>query len=94
MRIKGQAFGDFHADGQPAPPWLASLARAVSGIPRTWDSDDGSAVLSDVFEQAASTVSDTPDSPYNKVWNHFFSGPAIRNGPNEKVSTAAAAMGS
>jgi hypothetical protein len=73
MRTKGEAVGEFHAKGQPAPPWLAPLARAVSGIPRaSWDNDDGAAVLSDVFEQSASTVRDTPDSPYNKVWNHFF----------------------
>jgi hypothetical protein len=92
LRTKGEALGEFNADGQPAPPWLASLARAVSGIPRTWESDDTPAVLSDVFEQAASTVSDTPHSPYNKVWNHFFSGPALRNGSStEQVSRAVAA---
>jgi hypothetical protein len=59
-----------------------------------WDSDDSAAVLSAVFEQAASTVSATPHSPYNKVWNHFFPGPALGNGPSaEKVSSDAVAAG-
>jgi hypothetical protein len=52
MRIKGEAVGEFHADGKPAPLWLAKLARAVSGIPRTWESEDDAALLSNVFEQA------------------------------------------
>jgi energy-coupling factor transporter ATP-binding protein EcfA2 len=89
MKTKGEAVGEFHAEDQPAPPWLASLARAVSGIPRAWDSDDGSAVLSDVFEQSASTVRDTPYSPYNRVWNHFFPGSALEIGASaEKGSPA------
>jgi WD40 repeat protein len=69
MRINGEAVGEFHADGNPAPPWLAALARAVSGIPRVWDCDDNAAVLSDVFKQ---TAPDTLYSPYDKVWKHFF----------------------
>jgi WD40 repeat protein len=72
MRIKGEAVGDFHAGGNPAPPWLAGLARAVSGIPRMWDSDDNAAVLSDVFKQTASMAPDTLYSPYDKAWKHFF----------------------
>jgi WD40 repeat protein len=69
MRIKGEPVGEFHAGGNPAPPWLAVLARAVSGIPRMWDIDDNAAVLSDVFIQ---TAPDTLYSPYDKVWKHFF----------------------
>ena len=71
MRIKGEAVGEFHADGKPAPPWLAGLARAVSGIPRVWDCDDNAAVLSDLFKQNESTASDTFSSPYDTVWKHF-----------------------
>jgi WD40 repeat protein len=85
MKIKGEAFGEFHADGQPAPRWLASLARAVSGIPRIWDSEDGSAVLSEVFEQAVPTVRPAPYSPYDKVWEHFFPGSALGNTPMDQT---------
>lgn len=74
MRIKGEAVGEFHADGNPAPLWLARLARAVSGFPRTWDSDDSAAVLSEVFKQTAPMAPDVLCSPYDKVWKHFFPG--------------------
>jgi WD40 repeat protein len=79
MRIKGEAIGEFHADGNPALPWLAGLARAVSGIPRTWDSDDDAAVLSDVFKQTAPMAPDT--SPYDKVWKHFLPEQTFGNRP-------------
>ena len=72
MKTKGEAVGEFHADGKPAPPWLAKLARAVSGIPCTWDTEEDPAVLSDVFEQTAPTTPSTLHAPYDKVWNHFF----------------------
>lgn len=81
MKIKGEAFGEFHADGQPTPCWLAFLARTVSGIPRIWDSKDGSAVLSQVFEQALPTERRAQYSPYDKVWKHFFPGSALGNTP-------------
>ena len=68
MRIKGEAVGEFNANGNPAPPWLAGLARAVSGIPRMWDSDDDATVLSDVFKQTEPMA----PSPYDKVWKHFL----------------------
>ena len=83
MRIKGEAVGEFHAGGNPAPPWLAGLARAVSGIPRMYDGDDIAAVLSDVFKQTAPMAPDTLYSPYDKVWKHFFqeqTGLTSRNG--------------
>jgi WD40 repeat protein len=83
MRIKGEAVGEFHAGGNPAPLWLAGLARAVSAIPRMLDSDDNAAVLSDVFKQTAPLASDTLYSPYDKVWKHFFqeqTGLTSRNG--------------
>jgi hypothetical protein len=72
MRIKGEAGGEFQAGGNPAPPWLAGLARAVSGIPRMWDSDDNAVVLSDVFKQTVPVAPDTLYSRYDKVWKHFF----------------------
>jgi WD40 repeat protein len=72
MRIKGEAVGEFHANGKPAPPWLAGLARAVSGIPRVWDCDDNAAVLSDLFKQNASMAPNTLYSPYDTVWKHFL----------------------
>jgi hypothetical protein len=72
MRIKGEAVGEFHANGNPAPSWLSGLARAVSGIPRVWDCDDNVAVLSDLFKQNASMAPDTLYSPYDTVWKHFF----------------------
>jgi WD40 repeat protein len=72
MRITGEAVGEFDADWNPAPPWLAVLARAVSGIPRMWDSDDEAAVLSDVSKQTEPMAPDAPFSPYDKVWKHFF----------------------
>lgn len=75
LKIKGEAVGEFQADGQAAPPWLASLARAVSGIPRVWESDEGAALLSDLFLQAAPKIDRTRSSPYDKVWKHFFPEP-------------------
>jgi hypothetical protein len=72
MRIKGEAAGEFHADDQPAPVWLAKLARAVSGIPRTWDDDEDAVVLSDVFKRTVPMSSDRLYPPYDKVWKHFF----------------------
>ena len=72
MRIKREPAGAFQADGRPAPAWLASLARAVSGIPQTWEDDDDAVVLSDVFKQTAPAASGRFDAPYDKVWKHFF----------------------
>jgi WD40 repeat protein len=87
MKTRGEAMGEFDADGQPAPPWLSSLARAVSGVPRSWDGEESSAVLSDVFEQAEPTMRRAPDSPYDKVWLHFFPGSLLGKTPRvEKVS--------
>jgi WD40 repeat protein len=88
MRTKGEAVGEFHADGNPAPPWLAGLARAVSGIPRMWDSDDDAAVLSDVFKQTAPTAPDTLSSPYDKVWKHFLPQQTLGNSPQAEKATA------
>jgi WD40 repeat protein len=86
MRIKGEAGGEFHAGGNPAPPWLAALARAVSGIPRMWDSDDNAAVLSDVFKQSVPVAPDTLYSPYDKVWKHFFQ--ELTGSPHETENEA------
>ena len=73
MRAKGEAIGEFHAGGKPAPPWLAKLARAVSGIPvPNWEAEAVPAALSEVFEQAAPTTPNTLYPPYDKVWRHFF----------------------
>jgi hypothetical protein len=93
MRIKGEAVGEFNADGNPAPRWLADLARAVSGIPRMLESDDDAAVLSDVFKQAEPMAPDTPYSPYDKVWKHFLQEQTLGNRPRAEKATAAGAAG-
>ena len=91
MRTKGEAVGEFHAGGKPAPPWLVKLARAVSGIPRpTWDTEEDPAVLSDVFAQTAPTTPNTLYSPYDKVWNHFFPLPEDGNDPGAEKAPAEA----
>ncbi|MBV9490478.1 MAG: hypothetical protein JO069_12255 [Verrucomicrobia bacterium] len=70
VRVKGQNDEAFNADNKAAPPWLADLARAVSGIPRTWDVDDSATtLLSDVLER---TPPATIHPPYVRVWKHFF----------------------
>ena len=89
MRIKGEAIGEFHADGKPAPPWLAKLARAVSGIPRTWDSEDDAAVLPNVFEQAAPSAPNTLYPPYDRVWRHFFPAHELVNERGAEQASAA-----
>ena len=63
--------GEFQAGGKPAPPWLAKLARAVSGIPRVLDTEDEAALLSNVFEQTAASASDTVYSPYDTFGSIF-----------------------
>ena len=69
MSVKGENSGIFNAEGKPAPPWLANLARAVSGIPRTWDTDNDATLLSDVLAKADPG---TIYQPYDRVWSHFF----------------------
>jgi hypothetical protein len=91
MRTKGEPVGEFHADGKPAPPWLAKLARAVSGIPCTWDTEEDPVVLSDVFEQNAPTTPNTLYPPYDKVWNHFF--PLQEHGSDLRAEKAPADAG-
>ena len=92
MKAKGEAVGEFHAGGKPAPPWLAKLARAVSGIPRpTWDTEEDPAVLSDVIEQNVPTTPNTLYSPYDKVWNHFF--PLQEHGNDPRTEKAPADAG-
>ncbi len=88
MLTKGEAVGEFHADGNPAPPWLAGLARAVSGIPRIWESDDDAAVLSDVFKLTEPMAPDTLYSPYGKVWKHFLQKQTLGNRPRAEKATA------
>jgi hypothetical protein len=91
--IKGEAVGEFNAYGNPAPPWLADLARAVSGIPRMLESDDDAAVLSDVFKQAEPMAPDTPYSPYDKVWKHFLQEQTLGKRPRAEKATSAGAAG-
>jgi hypothetical protein len=73
ISTKGEAVREFHAGGKPAPPWLAKLARVVSGIPvPMWEAGVVPAALSEVFEQAAPTTPNTLYPPYDKIWRHFF----------------------
>jgi hypothetical protein len=51
-QVKGNHSGTFHAEGKPAQLWLANLARAVSGIPRTSDTDHDATLLSGVLAEA------------------------------------------
>jgi hypothetical protein len=70
LRFSAKANAAFHSNNEPAPDWLADLARAVSGIPRTWDDDDGgSPTLSSVQKRARK---ETVRAPYDEIWQHFF----------------------
>jgi hypothetical protein len=80
--------GEFQAGGKPAPPWLAKLARGVSGIPRVLDTEDEAALLSNVFEQTAASASDTVYSPYDRVWKHFFPPQELANEPRAEQGSA------
>jgi hypothetical protein len=56
--------------GKKAPPWLADLADAVSGLKVvTEDDDTPPVILSDVRKQVAQ---DAIPKEYAPVWNRFF----------------------
>lgn len=59
-------------NNEPAPRWLADLARAVSGIPRTLyeEEQDVPATLSAVLDNPIKQQ--TQRGPYIEVWQHFF----------------------
>jgi len=65
----------FKANNEPAPEWLADLARAVSGIPpSSLDEDDSSLTLSTVRKSAKK---ENVRAPYTEVWQHFFDSSAF-----------------
>ena len=60
----------FRCNGEPAPQWLADLARAVSGVPRpSYEEFTPNLTLESVRAQAAP---ETIREPYAVVWRHFF----------------------
>jgi hypothetical protein len=62
--------GKFSAEGVPAPDWLVELARAASGIPRSFDDPEKSIGTLETVKQKRNATADS--GPYAKVWQNFF----------------------
>jgi hypothetical protein len=62
--------GKFSAEGVPAPDWLVELARAASGIPRSFDDPEKSIGTLEAVKQKRNATADS--GPYAKVWQNFF----------------------